>query len=86
VIQKFFIGTEKCEKLELITSGQLNTLVHVARTHPTSLQQLLEVRLGYRLSKSLHDSFILPGNVGKENCENHFKVPTFAADLSDETK
>jgi hypothetical protein len=53
VFQKFLVGTEVCEKIDLITCGELETLVQVALTHPTRLQQLREVKNGTFIIRSV---------------------------------
>jgi hypothetical protein len=53
VYQKFLIGTEKCEILEISDYKQLKCLAQVAITHPQSLQQLREVHNESYLSSSL---------------------------------
>ena len=53
VYQKFLIGTEKCEILEINDYKQLKCLAQVAITHPQSLRQLREVYNESYLSSSL---------------------------------
>jgi hypothetical protein len=60
--KKFLIGSQVCEKVQVNTGDQLKTLVQVALTHPTSLQELREVRykdcLSYKLLYSECDDLI----------------------------
>jgi hypothetical protein len=53
VFQKFLIGTEKCEKLEVNDVDQLRTLAQVAVTHPKSLKQLRELKAGTFIFRSV---------------------------------
>lgn len=53
IYQKFLIGTEKCERLGVLTFKQLHTLAQVARTYPESLQQLSVVVNGCYVASSL---------------------------------
>lgn len=53
IYHKFLIGTEKCDKLELVDLNQLQTLAQVARTYPDSLRQLRVVHNGSYMSKAL---------------------------------
>jgi hypothetical protein len=53
VFQKFLIGTEKCEKLEVNDVDQLRTLAQVAVTHPKSLKQLRELMAGTFIFRSV---------------------------------
>lgn len=46
IYQKFLIGTEVCEELDVNETCHLLTIAEVARTYPTSLQQLCEVQIG----------------------------------------
>lgn len=57
VYQKFLMGTEVCEKLEVNNYEQLKSLAYVAQTHPMGLQQLREVQNGPYLSRSLEMVF-----------------------------
>jgi hypothetical protein len=60
--------------VELTNLGQLETIIQVALTHPTSLQQLREVRHARDLGRSLIESFVQPANAGKAFYEAYFKV------------
>lgn len=53
IYKKFLIGSEKCEKLELNSYDQLQTVAQVAISHPQSLQQLREVNNGGYILGSL---------------------------------
>jgi hypothetical protein len=43
IYKKFLIGSKVCEKVLVTSYGELLLLVHVALTHPESLQQLRQV-------------------------------------------
>jgi hypothetical protein len=53
IYKKFLIGSKVCNKVEVNDYDQLQTLAHVALTHPMSLQQLREVRNGAHIASSL---------------------------------
>jgi hypothetical protein len=47
IYKKFLIGTEVCETIYVDDTDHLLTIADVARTYPTSLQQLCEVKTGF---------------------------------------
>jgi len=53
IYKKFLIGSKVCNKVEVNDYDQLQTLAHVAVTHPMSLQQLREVQNGAHIASSL---------------------------------
>jgi prophage antirepressor-like protein len=80
VYEKFLIGTEVCEILEVNNYEQQQTLARVAATHPTSLQQLREVQNGSYISASM----IYAGNQPEidDLFEDCFKVQQICNDRS----